>query len=61
MTVQQLKIRFNMHPHGAPGPHEGVQPPAPERSLPGVDGPIPVPPGGLVIDPSFFDMPDFQA
>jgi hypothetical protein len=67
MTVQQMKIRFGLHPH--PDPKEdGVTLPAPPpppqglrgQPLPGSDGPIPVPPGGLEIDPSLFDMPDLR-
>jgi hypothetical protein len=62
MTVQQMKQRFDLHPHGEDGvtlpepPPEGSQ----GRSLPGADGPIPVPPGGLTIDPSLFDMPELR-
>ena len=61
MTVQQFKVRFDMHPHVSPGPGEdGVTLPAPSgrlfervQSLPGVDGPIPVPPGGIEIETVF--------
>jgi hypothetical protein len=59
MTVQQFKVRFDMHPHPPPGNPDNELP-LEGRSLPGVEGPIPVPPGGLVIDPSFFDMPDLN-
>ena len=64
MTVQQFKVRFNMHPHGAPK-EGGVTLPAPSDGtlasrLPGADGPILVPPGGIEIDPSLFDMPDLR-
>ena len=66
MTVQQFKQRFGLHPHADPK-EDGVTLPAPSRglservqSLPGVDGPIPVPPGGIEIDPSLFDMPDLR-
>ena len=65
MTVQQMKQRFGLHPHA--DPKDGVTLPAPSgrllervQSLPGVDGPIPVPPGGIEIDPSLFDMPDLR-
>ena len=64
MTVQQFKTRFNRHPHPPPAPdgEDGVTLPSGQRlqSVPGVDGPIPVPPGGIEIDPSLFDMPDLR-
>jgi hypothetical protein len=67
MTVQQFKVRFNRHPHLAPSPPPppGVTLPSPPQrmsgqSLPGTGGPIPVPPGGLDIDPSLFDMPELR-
>jgi hypothetical protein len=62
MTVQQMKHRFGLHPHSdepptlLPSPPEGLR----GQSLPGADGPIPVPPGGFDIDPSFFDMPELR-
>jgi len=60
MTVQQFKQRFGLHPHDETPP--GVTLPArmSGQSLPGMDGPIPVPPGGLDIDPSMFDMPELR-
>jgi hypothetical protein len=66
MTVQQMKQRFGLHPHPPPDEGEngedGVTLPAQglRGSLPGADGPIPVPPGGIEIDPSLFDMPDLR-
>jgi hypothetical protein len=64
MTVQQFKKRFGLHPHDETPPGVTLPEPPPDglqgRSLPGTDGPIPVPPGGLTIDPSLFDMPDLR-
>jgi hypothetical protein len=64
MTVQQMKQRFGLHPHADPK-EGGVTLPASSDGtlasrLPGADGPIPVPPGGIEIDPSLFDMPDLR-
>ena len=61
MTIQQFKERFGLHPRSeneTPGTPENL--PAQGRSPPGADGPIPVPPGGIQIDPSLFDMPDLR-
>ena len=68
MTVQQFKVRFNRHPHTASDQGEDggrlpepLPPPQGLRGpLPGADGPIPVPPGGLIIDPLLFDMPELR-
>ena len=58
MTVQQMKERFGLHPRSSEPPTLLPSPPPPV-TLP-ADGPIPVPPGGLDIDPSMFDMPELR-
>jgi hypothetical protein len=63
MTVQQMKQRFDLHPHSTEPPTLLPEPPpdgSQGRSLPGADGPVPVPPGGFSVDPSLFDMPDLR-
>jgi hypothetical protein len=62
MTVQQFKQRFGLHPHSTEPPTLLPTPPGQSLRgpLPGTDGPIPVPPGGLGIDPSMFDMPELR-
>lgn len=63
MTVQQFKERFSRHPQSeneTPDPGSPETLPVQGRKMPGADGPIPVPPGGISIDPSLFDMPDLR-
>ena len=58
MTVQQFKQRFGLHPRSSEPP--ALLPSPPPVTLPAKDDPIPVPPGGLDIDPSMFDMPELR-